>query len=75
MRTTSERQGLTREGWSEGSPEQTCELMNKNNIRRRLKTRWHLTSKSRDLTATVNVAVVQEKFTFLSGEICLTGSW
>jgi len=47
--------------------------MNKNIIlRRRLKARWHKTSKPYDLTATVNDAAVQGKFMFLSGEICLT---
>jgi len=33
----------------------------------------HKMTNSRDLTATVNDAVVQGKFMFLSGEICLTG--
>ena len=31
-------------------------------------------TKPGDLTATVNDAVVQGKFTFLSGEICLTSN-
>ena len=39
---------------------------------RRLEASWHKTTKPRDLTATVNDAVVQGKFMFLSGEICLT---
>ena len=42
-------------------------------MRRRLKTSQHEMTKSRDLMATVNDAVVQGKFVFLSGEICLTG--
>ncbi len=41
-------------------------------MRRRLKARWHKTSKPYDLTATVNDAAVQGQFIFLSGEICLT---
>ena len=42
-------------------------------MRRRLEASWHKTTKPGDLTATVNDAVVQRKFMFLSGEICLTG--
>jgi len=41
-------------------------------MRRRLKASWHKTTKPCDLTATVNDAVAQGKFMFLSGEICLT---
>ena len=41
-------------------------------MRRRLKASWHKTTKPSDLTATVNDAVAQGKFMFLSGEICLT---
>ena len=73
MTTTSKWQGPIREERSEGSPEQTCELMNKNIIsRRRLEASQHKMTKPGDLTATVNDAVVQGKFMFLSGEICLT---
>ena len=42
-------------------------------MRRRLKASGHETTKPGDLMATVNDAVVQGKFMFLSGEICLTG--
>lgn len=35
----------------------------------------HEMTKSSDLMATVNDAVVQGKFMFLSGEICLTRDW
>jgi len=41
-------------------------------MRRRLKTSQHEMTKSRDLMATVNDAVVQGKFVSLSGEICLS---
>jgi hypothetical protein len=42
-------------------------------MRRRLEASWHKTTKPCDLTATVNDAVAQGQFMFLSGEICLTG--
>ena len=41
-------------------------------MRRRLEASWHKTTKPCVLTATVNDAVAQGKFTVLSGEICLT---
>ena len=41
-------------------------------IRRRPKASWHKTTKPRDLTATVNDAVVQRQCMSLSGEICST---
>jgi len=44
----------------------------KHHMRRRLEASWHKTTKPSDLTATVNDAVAQGKFMFLSGEICLT---
>lgn len=40
--------------------------------RRSLKVSWHKTTKPRGLTGSVNDALVQGKFMFLSGEICLT---
>jgi len=40
-------------------------------MRRRLEASWHKTAKPRDLTATVNDAVAQRQFMFLSGDICL----
>jgi len=65
-----------------GSRTQNCELMNKNIIWgvdwRRVgragpaKRFGSKTTKPCDLTATVNDAVAQGKFMFLSGEICLT---
>ena len=47
-------------------------------MRRRLEASWHKTTKPCDLTATVNDAVAQGQFMFLSGVvrhpgICLTG--
>jgi len=39
-------------------------------MRRRPEASWHKTAKPRDLTASVNEAVVQRKFMSLSGEIC-----
>ena len=40
-------------------------------MRCRLEVSWHNATKPCDLTATVNDAVAQTKFMFLSGEICL----
>jgi len=73
MLTTSEWQGLNREVWSEGSRSAKLQAdEQEHHMRRRLKASWHQMTKPCDLTATVNDAVVQGKFMFLSGEICLT---
>ncbi len=74
MLTTSEWQGLNREVGSEGS--RTAKLRadeQKHHMRRRLKASLHQKTKPCDLTATVNDAVAQGKFMFLSGEICSSG--
>lgn len=69
--TTSLRQGLFREEGSEGSQRQNCEPTDRNVIEGRVSgASWHNTTKPKGLGDTVNDAVVQGKFRFLSGEIC-----
>ena len=73
MLTTSEWQGLDREVWSGGS--RSAKLRadeQEHHMRRRLEASQHKMTKPCDLTATVNDAVAQGQFMFLSGEICLT---
>jgi hypothetical protein len=68
--TTSLRQGHPREGVSEGSQRQSCEPTNRNVIEGRDSwVSWHNTTKPKGSRDTVNDAVVQPKFTFLSGEV------
>lgn len=74
MATTSLRQGQTREGMSEGSQRQTCEPTYRNIIEGRDscgELAHH--NKASGSGNTVNDAVVQRQFTFLSGEICSNG--
>ena len=76
--TTSLRQGRFREEGSVGaaakglgSQRQNCEPTDRNVIEGRVSgASWHNTTKPKGLGDTVNDAVVQGKFTFLSGEIC-----
>lgn len=69
--TTSLRQGRLREKGSEGSRRQTCEPTNRNVIEGRVSgVSQHCMPKPLDPGDTVNDAVVQGQFTFLSGEVC-----
>jgi hypothetical protein len=69
--TTSLRQGRFREEGSKGSQRQNCKLTDRNVIEGRVSgASWHNTTKPYGSGDTVNDAVVQGKFTFLSGEIC-----
>jgi len=76
--TTSLRQGRFRKEGSVGaaakglgSQRQNCEPTDRNVIEGRVSgASWHNTTKPKGLRDTVNDAVVQGKFTFLSGEIC-----
>ena len=69
--TTSLRQGRLREEGSEGSQRQTCEPTHRNVIEGRVSgVSQHIMPKPLDPGDTVNDAVVQGQFTFLSGEVC-----
>jgi hypothetical protein len=69
--TTSLRQGRLREEGSEGSQRQLCEPTNRNVIEGRVSgVSQHNMPKPNDPGDTVNDAVVQGQFTFLSGEVC-----
>jgi hypothetical protein len=74
MATTSLRQGQTREGMSEGSQRQICKPTNRNIIEGR-DSFGELAQHNEAFGSgsTVNDAVVQGQFTFLSGEICSNG--
>ncbi len=74
MATTSQRQGRRREAGSEGSPRQNCEPTYRKALRGRVPgTSQHQMTKSFGSGDTVKGPAVQRKFTFLSGETCLTG--
>jgi hypothetical protein len=69
------RQGRFREEGSEGSQRQICKLTDRNTIEGR--DSWdELAQHNKVLGSgnTVNGAVVQRQFSFLSGEICSRGS-
>lgn len=74
--TTSLRQGRSREGGSEGSQRQSCELTDRNVIEGRDSwVSWHNTTKPPGSRSTVNGAVLQRQFTVLSGEVCPAAAW
>ncbi len=75
-RTTSLRQGRSREGRSEGSQRQICEPTNRNVIEGLDSwVSWHPPTKPNGPRNRVNDAVVQRQFTFLSGEVCPAAVW
>jgi len=73
IKSTSRRQGRFREEWSEGSLSAKVRADEQKPHRRlSLRASWHDTTKPTGSGDRVNAAVVHGKFTFLSGEICLS---
>ena len=73
IKSTSRRQGRFREEWSEGSLSAKVRAdERKSHTRLSLRASWHDTTKPTGSGDRVNAAVVHGKFTFLSGEICLS---
>jgi len=73
IKSTSRRQGRIRENGSEGSRSAKVRAdEQKPHIRLSLRASWHDTTKPAGSGDGVNAAVMHGKFTFLSGEICLS---
>ncbi len=73
IKSTSRRQGRFREEWSEGSLSAKVRAdEQKPHKRLSLRASWHDTTKPTGSGDRVNAAVMHGKFTFLSGEICLS---
>jgi hypothetical protein len=73
IKSTSRRQGRSREGLSEGSRSANVrDDGQKPHIRLSLRASWHNTTKPTGSGDRVNAAFVHGKLTFLSGEICLS---
>ena len=72
IKSTSRRQGRLREEGSEGSRSANVRADGqKPHIRLSFRASWHNTTKPAGSGGRVNAAVVHEKFTSLSGKICL----